>query len=596
MPKSLLTLALLFAFFCLTAQPNFTANDQVPNYEEPFLLGTNPGYYNGWDDEGLADIVAGSGNLRGVGVRTQRVPLPDEFLEQWGVEVRVDEMEYYESVGLKEHVVFLEGPSDAHQDLTMHCADAPSALFQNMYEPIWLNGDVNPNNYYAQYVKDVATNYGQFIKTYEVFNEPDFDYSGNGFKDIGEAGNWYENIPSPCDIKIRAPIFQYIRMLRITYEVVKTYDSESFVAVGGLGYPSFLDLILRHTDNPNQGLVASGYEQKGGAYFDMMSYHSYPHFALRDYNSDINDFEYFRHSDAAVEEVIDHKYRFQNVLEDYGYDGSTYPTKEFIITESNLPRVAFDNFIGSEIAQTNFLMKMQMACLQHGIRQFHVFKTGESKTEANMSSPFHAMGFFKDLEETSPGTEIEVECALGSAVMTSQLEGWKFDHEATESLDLPDNIGGGALENRKVVLWAKTSLDQSEDATATYSLPSDWEDNVVRWDWNQYNEVGATLPAQNIALTSRPTFLQTVVIIDNVNEVSQSFSLYPNLIGTNEFVSLENQDEIELEIIEQSGKLIFDQRYLPGIHKIDWQNKTPGMYFVRIKTGGSLFTQKIMIQ
>ncbi len=595
MPKSLLITLLVCSYFIAFAQPNFTANDQIPTYEEPFLLGTNPGYYNGWDDEGLADIVAGSSNNRGVGVRTQRVPLPDEFLEQWGVEVRVDEMEYFESVGLKEHVVFLEGPSDDHRDLIMHCPDAPSALFRNMYEPIWINGAINPENYYAKYVYDVVMNYGQFIKTYEVFNEPDFDYSGNGFKDPGEDGNWYENIPSPCDIKIQAPIFQYIRMLRITYEVVKTYDPESFVAVGGLGYPSFLDLILRHTDNPNQGAVSGNYQLKGGAYFDMMSYHSYPHFALRDYNNDIGGFEYFRHSDAAVQEVVDHKYRFQDVLEQYGYDGSNYPEKEFIITESNLPRVAFDEYIGSEMAQTNFLMKMQLACLENGIRQFHVYKTAESKSEANMSTSFHAMGFYKDLDETPPSSEVELECGIGSAMMTNQIEGWNYSEDFTAKLNLPDDIGGGVLENGKIVIWAKTSIDQSEEASASYTFPDFWGSSLIRLDWNEYGQTGITIPLENVSLTSRPSFFEPVIVIDQVKDVVKSFQLQPNLVHVEELIELRNSAKVDLLIFNQAGLLMKTIEYAPGSHVINWTNKTPGIYFIQVIADGKRYVEKITV-
>ena len=597
MPRVLLSFLFIFLLQNLFAQPNFTANDQVPTYEEPFLLGTNPGFYNGWDDEGLADIVVGNPdfNLRGAGVRTQRVPLPDEFLEQWGVEVRVDEMEYYESVGLKEHVVFMEGPSDDHRDLVMHCADAPSALFGNMYEPIWINGEVNTENFYAKYVYDIVTHYGPFIKTYEVFNEPDFDYSGNGFKDFGEPGNWYENIPAPCDIKIRAPIYQYIRMLRITYEIVKTYDPESFVAVGGLGFPSFLDLILRHSDNPDQGNISTDYPLLGGAYFDMMSFHNYPHFGLRDFNSDINDFEYFRHSDEAVKEVVLHKLEFQDVLADYGYDGNTYPAKEYIITETNVPRVEFDEFIGSDAAQTNYLMKMQLACLENGIRQMHVFKTAESRPESNMSSPLHAMGFFKDLDDTPPYMQEENEAALGSAMMTSQLEGWQIEETLTTDLNLPDDIDGAVLENGKIVLWAKTSIDRSEEASANYSFPANWSTMMLRKNWDDFEHQGTEVSSQNILLNGRPSFFEEIFVIDGVKELNKNFSIYPSVINLGQSITLENESKSSLKIFDQLGHPSYKVEYSPGVQVVNWIPKVPGVYFVQVKTEATFFVEKILV-
>ena len=55
------------------------------------------------------------------------------------------------------------------------------------------------------------------------------------------------------------------------------WTPKAFVAVGGLGWPSYLDVICRHTDEPFDGTATGQYPLKGGAYFDCMSFHSYPH-------------------------------------------------------------------------------------------------------------------------------------------------------------------------------------------------------------------------------------------------------------------------------------------------------------------------------
>lgn len=76
---------------------------------------------------------------------------------------------------------------------------------------------------------------------------------------------------------MKAPPF-YIRTLRISYEVIKSVDPDALVAVGGLGWPSFLDVICRYTDEPFEGgEEPDRYPLKGGAYFDCMSFDSYPH-------------------------------------------------------------------------------------------------------------------------------------------------------------------------------------------------------------------------------------------------------------------------------------------------------------------------------
>jgi len=213
-------------------------------------------------------------------------------------------------VGMDDHVTFIGYPSDEQRETTFYCSDHQSELFANMYLDIWDGGangtPVNDDNYYALYVYRMVSIYKDYVKFWEVWNEPDFDYSGNGFKDPGQDGNWWENIPEPCDMSIRAPVYSYIRMLRISYEVIKSLDPDAYVSVGGLGFPSFLDLIMRHSDNPNGGQINSEYPNNGGAYFDVMSYHTYPHIdgSLREWNNDIGDFDYFRHSDAAIDGII----------------------------------------------------------------------------------------------------------------------------------------------------------------------------------------------------------------------------------------------------------------------------------------------------
>lgn len=68
-----------------------------------------------------------------------------------------------------------------------------------------------------------------------------------------------------------------IGLLRISYEVIKTVDENAYVCIGGIGNPAFLDAVLRNTDNPIDGTENNDYPLLGGAYFDVLSFHSYPH-------------------------------------------------------------------------------------------------------------------------------------------------------------------------------------------------------------------------------------------------------------------------------------------------------------------------------
>lgn len=234
-------------------------------------------------------------------------------------------------------------------------------MFRNMYEPIWDNGAngtlVNEKNVFALYVYKTALAYGETVRFWEIFNEPDYTSTDKGWQSPDELDSWWKRNPAPCELSnLLAPIEHYIRALRIAYEVIKFVDPNDFVCVGGIGYESFLDAILRNTDNPDRGEVNSTYPLKGGAYFDVLSYHSYPMYETREYSE--GKWIPMRHSDKAVEVFIDSKNRKEKVLFDHGYDGGKFPKKRVIVTETNVPRKAFDNFIGSVKAQYNYLSKI----------------------------------------------------------------------------------------------------------------------------------------------------------------------------------------------------------------------------------------------
>ncbi|MEL6945588.1 MAG: hypothetical protein AAFO82_23275, partial [Bacteroidota bacterium] len=375
--------------------------------------GTNVGYYPQWTQEQLADITIGNKaeGVDGVGITTMRPALFEHFMEQWGYDLRVKTFEHYKKLGAKDNVVFVGYPSDKHRDPKEYCQGVRSELFRNLYTPIWDNGangtPYNDNNYYAAYLYKTVTLYKDYVKFWEIWNEPDYSFTANSIERPGEDGNWWENNPDPCDYDIHAPIFHYIRMLRISYNIIKTVDPEAYVAIGGIGYPSFLDAVLRNTDNPNNGQVSDKYPLMGGAYFDVLSYHTYPHIdnSLRKWNNDIKGFEYSRHTDAAVRGVLNLRNRFEEVLFSHGYDGAEYPEKEWIITESNVPRKPVNRGFGSDEVQRNFIIKALVESQKHNIHQFHIFTLGDKidyATAKDVYDEYHIMGLFKNMYAAKP--------------------------------------------------------------------------------------------------------------------------------------------------------------------------------------------------
>jgi hypothetical protein len=487
-----------------------TAQAAVRPWPVGFGYGCNLGYYGPtWPDEQLAHAVHAAGG------NTLRVTLPEQFLAQWGWDARRAAFTYYaDSLHLRDLVCFVGDPSPAHRDpVTYPGCSEPSKLFANLYEPIWrADSTVNPNNYYAQYIYELTQRYGRYVRVWEVVNEPDF---------INSTINkeWLRRPPAPAELpNVLAPIERYIRTLRITYEVVKKYQPAAYVAPGGLGYPEYLDALLRYTDNPRQGQPSAEYPATGGAYFDVLAFHVYPSYDLRHRNWwRAGRFAYTRNSDFAARQVLAHQAAMQAVLRKYGYDGATYPSKHLLVSETNIGRRPSEWRAGTNELQRNFGLKALVLAQQAGLRQLHFYRVGEGAdapppgTSVGGDTELALMGLYENLSRDQPGAQKITE--LGRALRTCGLllAGRPYDAAGTAALQLPPGVAGAAFgQGRRavLVLWAVALTDQSEAATTTYSLPAAWRGQALtRYNWDYTpGAPGQPCPASSLALTGTPAF------------------------------------------------------------------------------------------
>ena len=543
----------LFVFFLfigpifLTAQVTYTAHDFIKPYQGGFHYGVNMGGYgtssnvndNGaivpWTDDELAEIAIGNpaAGIPGTGATSIRLALPDSFVTEYGYDIRLEEFNRYNQLGLKDHTVFLNGPHEAHRDFTEYCPGIPATIFKNLHLPIWDGGangtPYTDENHYAKYVYEVVSRYGKWVKYWEVWNEPDFAINRNSTSPPGTPGNWWTADPSPCDMAgafgISAPVSHYVRMLRITYEIVKTLTPESYVALGGIGYPSFLDAVLRNTDNPNNGDVSGEYPLTGGAYFDVISWHYYPHLdeAFKLWNNDIQNFDFFRYSDEAYDEFIERKIHFSQVLADRGYNNNPYPKKLHINTETNLPRkeILSANSAGGNQLQVNYNLKVMFAAQAVGLDHLHLYHIGEKRNINNVwteQHQFDMMGLYENLLTQNKTTAKHTPSGIGIKTMSDALKGYSYDAGKTAQLQLPNNVRGGAFSNSAgettYMLWAKTFRDRSEEANATYTFPSSipWTSNssatLIKKEWNYFTtNQSPSISFKNVKLTGNPIFL-----------------------------------------------------------------------------------------
>jgi hypothetical protein len=501
-----------------------TANLTVPtvgNY--PNLMGANPGYYgNSWSDVQVYSAMAGAG------CKSTRSTIPMFFFGAYGDSIRYAEMNYYyNTLGFRENVFFL------YNDVTAPFPDRSNEVFsggqaaipEGLYLPIWnSDGSVNMSNTFARYCYTVVKVYGGFSKYYEIWNEPDFTSNWGVASALpGTPGNWWENDPDPADmLNVRAPIQYYIRMLRVAYEVIKRYQPDGIITLGGLGYPSFMHALLRNTDNPvpdaggKKGSVTAAYPLKAGAYFDGLSFHSYPQYFLKFWDYTTAAMAYKRHSDEAIDQTVRDKDSYQDILRNFGY-GTTFPSKPVICTEINIPRKALNGEIGGIEVQRNFAWKASAKAARNNISQMYWYVTGEvvDYNSAGNSDQFKMMGLYENLLRDLPGNEKLTDEGKANRSAQLLLPDYFYDPATTAAMNLPGGIDGAAFKHRisgevRFMLWAKTHTDEQENSQLYYSFPAsvtNMQLDVYKWNYCVTNTAAARVQPTGILLTGEPVIL-----------------------------------------------------------------------------------------
>ena len=295
-------------------------------------------------------------------------------------------------------------------------------------------GSVNQNNYWAAYVHKAVEIYKDHVKIWEVWNEPDYT------RNYGDVSDWATNPPNPKDlINWYGTIFEYIRLKRISYEVAKKVDPNFWVETGGLGYPEFLDAVLRYTDNPDGGKVTDDYPAYGGAYFDCDAYHQYPQYGTTDLETGeaYND----NGSDILAKKVVILKKSHHFITKKYGF-GSKYPDKIFINTETGYNS---DNTEKSELVRRNWIIKLALYQIEYDIKQIHqlILTDGGSG-----SGDFSNVGKFVSIEEGAK--HIKSSSKARVLLKKMNLGKYVFESDKTASFrkSLPDGLTGIVLKRK----------------------------------------------------------------------------------------------------------------------------------------------------
>jgi hypothetical protein len=254
----------------------------------------------------------------------------------------------------------------------------------------------------------------------------------------------------------------------------------------------------------------------------VLDYHVYPSYDLRHRNWwRAGRFAYTRTSDFAARQVLAHQAAMADVLRKYGYDGTTYAGKHFLVSETNIGRRPSEWRAGTDEMQRNFGLKALVLAQQAGIRQLHFYRVGEGApapapgTAVSGETELALMGLYENLSRDQPGAQKMTELGRALRACGHLLAGRAYDAAGTAALQLPPGVAGAAFGqgNRAVlVLWAITATDQSEAVTASYPLPAAWRQRALtRYAWDYVpGTPGQPCVGSSLTLTGTPAFFTVV--------------------------------------------------------------------------------------
>ena len=459
-----------------------------------YRLGNSLGYYGfGWNESKLSNLS------RFAGYDTQKKRLMEFHLNNWGYDIELEDCKNNKNFEILDVVGYLGYPSKEHSSN----AKGNSEYYypKNLYEPIWLDDDkINPYNYWANYVNKTISIYKDYIKIWEIWDKPDFT------ENYINIQKWATEPPNSTDLSHwHGTIFEYIRLIRIAYEVAKKIDPNCWIVLGGLRYPQFLDAIMRYSDNPDNGKITEEYPAFGGAYFDGISNHMYPEDNLPSLELDS---KYNKNgSDILSEKIVILKDLHYNVTKKYEFDGIKYPKKLFINTETGINSGESQEV---DLLRRNWILKLALYSIEYDIRQIHMPYLADNN---GGMGDFDKLGKFisveegsKSLKNSSKGRNILKKINLGKFI---------FDEKNTQKFrkSLPKGMTGIALKrnfekekNEKYYykyLYSVWLYCEDEEITENQEIEIDipFDPLVIDWEGNEKKK------NKKIKVSSTPIFL-----------------------------------------------------------------------------------------
>jgi hypothetical protein len=219
------------------------------------------------------------------------------------------------------------------------------------------------------------------------------------------------------------------------------------------------------------------------------------------------------------------------------------------------------------------------------------------------------MGVYQSLLDV-PKYEMKLtEGGVAYKTTAQLLGGMYFDFDKTAALGLSGDLDGGVFSDQLgrsiLVVWAKTSIDNSEEAKGIFTRKGEWLNQnlvVANWDYAQTKSL-SPITSNEIELTGAPVFI-FIPETKDVMRPSKAIDIIQGIghakITVNYNIKVDGF--VDIDLINRSGKriksIVDQEEVRRGIYNVQFSKNgiKPGVYFVRMIIGQEIYSEKIVIQ
>jgi hypothetical protein len=211
-----------------------------------------------------------------------------------------------------------------------------------------------------------------------------------------------------------------------------------------------------------------------------------------------------------------------------------------------------------------------------------------SLTEPNLYAAMKGMHFYG-----SDDWNAKIDLKIGTHIMGDTLSG-----NTNPVINIVHNDGDGEMAD-SIKIWSGVAgswQDPTIVAVVKQSNTLLYTDNTVTAGSQHYFLAEIVQNDGDRIITSPIWYKGLAPIGLKENEKNFSFVMFPNPVNSKLNISIDTNDDYTVEIADVTGKMVFSHKYSEPNITLSTSSFEKGFYFIALKSGGFVKTQRLIIE